>query len=194
MLLLTRAVFCRMLDVESVRTTEARLSYRVAREPVAINRHLSPQVTFVVGRTDGKEESRVQTHPSKATVYYDDSCPLCRAETAQLRVIDRDGALCVVDVPEKGTDLPHGLAPHQAIGRFHVRAANGQRLSGAAAFVNLRSRLPGWRWRARAAAPPGAVTALERGYRLFLPVPPYISRRFGSLHRGLGRADPGRGQ
>jgi predicted DCC family thiol-disulfide oxidoreductase YuxK len=60
--------------------------------------------------------------------------------------------------------------------RFHVRAGDGRVLSGAAAFVEVWTRLPQWRWAARAASLPGAITALEFGYRMFLPVRPFVSR------------------
>jgi predicted DCC family thiol-disulfide oxidoreductase YuxK len=66
--------------------------------------------------------------------------------------------------------------------RFHVRAGDGRVLSGAAAFVEVWTRLPRWRWAARAASLPGALAALELGYRMFLPVRPFISRL---LRRGL---------
>ncbi len=71
--------------------------------------------------------------------------------------------------------------------RFHVRAGDGRLLSGAAAFVEVWARLPRWRWAARAASIPGALTVLEWGYRRFLPIRPLISRLFDRLRRfGMG--------
>jgi predicted DCC family thiol-disulfide oxidoreductase YuxK len=67
--------------------------------------------------------------------------------------------------------------------RFHVRARNGELLSGAAAFIEVWARLPRWRWAARAAALPGAIATLELGYRLFLPVRPFISRFCGKMQQ-----------
>ena len=134
----------------------------------------------------------MQTKLSKSTLYFDGSCPLCRAEIAHYRRADRGAALCFVDVSEKDTNLPNGLTRLQAMKRFHVRSAGGQLLSGAAAFVEVWRRLPSWRWAANAAALPGAMAALELGYRLFLPVRPSISRLFSSLQRRLGRIDQGR--
>src|SRR5208337_3940904 len=99
------------------------------------------------------------------------------------------GALSFVDVSETYASLLTDLTKHLAMERFHVRAENGQLLSGAAAFVEVWSRLPRWRWAARAATLPGAMTALEHGYRLFLPVRPLISRIFGNLQKPLGRVD-----
>ena len=65
--------------------------------------------------------------------------------------------------------------------RFHVRASDGRVLSGAAAFVEVWTRLPKWRWAARAAALPGVLTTLEFGYRMFLPVRPFISHSYGRI-------------
>ncbi len=134
----------------------------------------------------------MQTKRSKSTVYFDGSCPLCRVEIAHYRGADRGAALCFVDVSEKETVLPNDLSRQQAMERFHVRGADGQILSGAKAFVEVWSRLPGWRWAANATALPGAIAALELGYRLFLPVRPFISRLFSSLQRRLGHIDPER--
>ena len=67
----------------------------------------------------------------------------------------------------------------QATGAFYLARA---------AFVEVWSRLPGWRWAARAATLPGALAVLEWGYRMFLPVRPFISRLFGRVlqHRAVG--------
>jgi len=131
----------------------------------------------------------VQTEILKSTVYFDGSCPLCRAEIAHCRSINHAGALSFVDVSETDASLLTDLTQQQAMERFHVRAGNGQLLSGAAAFVEVWSRLPRWRWAARAATLPGVTPALEHGYRLFLPVRPLISRLFGNLQKLVGRAD-----
>jgi len=75
--------------------------------------------------------------------------------------------------------------------RFHVRASDGRVISGAAAFVEVWSLLPTWRWAASAASLPGALIALEWGYRIFLPVRTFSSRLFGRalrLHAIIGGA------
>ncbi len=118
---------------------------------------------------------------SKSTVYFDGSCPLCRAEIGLYRSRDQADALCFVDVSATGAATPQGLTQRQAMERFHVRAGDGRVLSGAAAFVEVWSRLPGWRWAAHAAALPGVLAVLELGYRMFLPIRPIISGLLGRV-------------
>ena len=119
----------------------------------------------------------------KSTVYFDGSCSLCSAEIGYYRRKDQDRALCFVDISETGAAAPDGITKERAMRRFHVRASDGRLLSGAAAFVEVWTRLPRWRWAARAASLPGALIVLERGYRIFLPVRPFISRLFGQALR-----------
>ena len=125
----------------------------------------------------------------KSMVYFDGSCSLCRAEIGYYRRKDQDRSLCFVDISETSAAPPEGVSQERAMKRFHVRASDGRLLHGAAAFVEVWTRLPRWRWAARAASLPGALIALEWGYRLFLPVRPFISRFFGRvlrLYAGIG--------
>ena len=119
----------------------------------------------------------------KLMVYFDGSCPLCRAEIRYYQCKDQDRALCFIDISETGAVPPEGITQERAMKRFHVRASDGRVLSGAAAFVEVWTRLPRWRWAARAASLPGALITLEWGYRIFLPVRPFLSHFFG---RALG--------
>jgi predicted DCC family thiol-disulfide oxidoreductase YuxK len=119
----------------------------------------------------------------KSTVYFDGSCPLCRAEIGYYRRKDQSGSLCFVDVSESGALTPQGVTQRGAMERFHVRASDGRVLSGAAAFVEVWTRLPKWRWAARIASLPGVLATMELGYRMFLPVRPSISRLFGRVQR-----------
>ena len=123
------------------------------------------------------------TDPPRSTVYYDGSCPLCRAEIGHYRRKDQSGALCFLDVSEPTAVIPDGLTQQQAMKRFHVRTGRGTIVSGAAAFVEVWARLPGWRWAARAAALPGVLALLELGYRLFLPARPTLAAIFGRVKR-----------
>jgi predicted DCC family thiol-disulfide oxidoreductase YuxK len=125
----------------------------------------------------------VESEHPKSTVYFDGSCPLCRAEIGYYRRTDQAGSLCFVDVSESAALTPEGTTQQQAMERFHVRASDGRILSGAAAFVEVWSRLPKWRLAARAASLPGVLPVLEWGYRMFLPVRPLMSRLFGRVLR-----------
>lgn len=119
----------------------------------------------------------------KLTVFFDGSCPLCRAEIGYYRRKDQYRALCFVDISGPGTIPPEGVTQQRAMKRFHVRAIDGRVVSGAAAFVEVWTRLPRWRWAARAASVPGTLIALELAYRIFLLLRPYISRIFGRVLR-----------
>ena len=130
------------------------------------------------------------TEPARSTVYFDGACPLCRTEIDYYRRCDRDGALCFVDVSEASAAMPTDLDRARALQRFHVRVNDGSLVSGAAAFIEVWRRLPGWRMAAWIAALPGVPAMLELGYRLFLLVRPGIARRFGrSLARRAARRE-----
>jgi predicted DCC family thiol-disulfide oxidoreductase YuxK len=133
----------------------------------------------------------VNSELPKSTVYFDGSCSLCRAEIGYYRRKDQDRALCFIDISENSAVPPEGITKERAMKRFHVRASDGRVLSGAAAFVEVWTRLPRWRWAASAASLPGALIALEWGYRIFLPVRTFSSRLFGRalrLHAIIGGA------
>jgi predicted DCC family thiol-disulfide oxidoreductase YuxK len=115
----------------------------------------------------------------KSTAYFDGSCPLCRAEIDHYRRQDIENSLRFVDISRTTETLPYLLTQQQAMKRFRILTGNGRLVSGAAAFVDVWSRLPRWRWAARVASLPVAMTILEFGYRLFLPVRPILSRLFG---------------
>lgn len=118
-------------------------------------------------------------HPSKPealTVLYDGACPLCRREIAHVQGLAAhrpDSALCFIDVSAAESPVPPQERA-RLLARFHVQLADGSRLDGAAAFVAMWARLPGWRWLARAARLPGALPALEWAYRGFLRVRPRL--------------------
>ncbi|MDP4004958.1 thiol-disulfide oxidoreductase DCC family protein [Methylobacterium sp. NEAU K] len=126
------------------------------------------------------------SHPAPEkdlSVYYDGGCPLCRAEIDHYRRCAGADQLTFVDIgravpaPELGPDLDRDAA----LRRFHVRAADGQLVSGAAAFSRLWRTLPGWRWLGRLVdlrvlGFQPVLPIAERAYRLSLPLRPRLAR------------------
>jgi predicted DCC family thiol-disulfide oxidoreductase YuxK len=125
--------------------------------------------------------AKIDSEATQSVVYFDGSCSLCNAEIGYYRRSDVADALCFVDVSKTNVELEKGLNPLQAMQRFHVRTREGKLISGAAAFVEVWSRLPNWKWVAQVAALPGAISILEICYKMFLPVRPLISRLFAKI-------------
>ncbi len=121
--------------------------------------------------------SRPEPHET-LTVLYDGGCPLCRREIAHVRGLaekQADSALCFVDVSHgAGSDSEFAAERARLLARFHVQRSDGSRLDGAAAFVAMWSRLPGWRWLARLARLPGMLFLFELAYRAFLRLRPLL--------------------
>lgn len=129
-----------------------------------------------------------------ATVFFDANCPLCRREIDYYRRLDRGASLCFVDVSAPGAPTPLGVDQAQALARFHVHSSDDRVVSGAAAFVAVWTLLPGWRWAARLARLPGALSLLELGYRHFLPVRPHLARWLSRTPRIADGNDVERGR
>lgn len=111
--------------------------------------------------------------PAVLCVYYDGACPLCRAEIASYQRTEGAEALRWVDASASGEgELGPGLDAATALARMHVRRADGTLLQGAAAFAEIWSQLPRWRWLARIARWPGVLPVLDVLYTVFLAVRP----------------------
>jgi 3-demethoxyubiquinol 3-hydroxylase len=112
------------------------------------------------------------------TVLYDGACPLCRREIAHAKgLADQAGssALSFVDISEGAScAMSYAQDRPKLLARFHVERSDGSRLNGAAAFVAMWERLPGWRWLAKFARWPGATALLELAYRGFLKLRPML--------------------
>lgn len=116
-------------------------------------------------------------------IYYDGGCPLCRAEIDHYRRCQGADRLDFVDVGHEASapDLGAGLDRGTALARFHVRDADGQLVSGAAAFARLWRALPGWRWLGRLVdlrifGVRPILPIAEAAYRLSLPLRPRLAR------------------
>ncbi|AYO82185.1 thiol-disulfide oxidoreductase DCC family protein [Methylobacterium brachiatum] len=127
---------------------------------------------------------------SDLTVYYDGGCPLCRAEIGHYRQCRGAERIAFVDVGRTAPEV--GLGPDldraDALRRFHVRDADGQLVSGAAAFARLWRVLPQWHWLGRlldlrvfGLRP--LLPLAEAAYRLSLPLRPRLARLIARRHR-----------
>lgn len=112
------------------------------------------------------------------TVLYDGACPLCRREISHVQTLAEhrpESGLCFLDLSRENGDVT--LSPEERsmlLARFHVERVDGSRLSGAAAFVAMWRRLPGWRWLAKLSDLPGMLRLMEWAYRGFLRVRPAL--------------------
>ncbi len=114
---------------------------------------------------------------SSLNVYYDGSCPLCRAEISFYQRRKSSSEVNWVDVSvDADLLLPDGLDQEQAMSRFHVATEHGQTLSGARAFLELWKQYPGLKWLAKMGCWPPLAFLLEKAYCAFLRFRPYLSR------------------
>ena len=113
---------------------------------------------------------------SKAEVYFDGACPLCRWEIDTYRKLDRAQAVDWVDVHavSSDTDLGPDLDRTTALARFHVRTEAGDLLEGGRAFAYLWTRMPRTRWLGVVFSRPPLVWVLVAAYPVFLKVRPVL--------------------
>jgi predicted DCC family thiol-disulfide oxidoreductase YuxK len=70
------------------------------------------------------------------TLYYDGTCPLCRAEIDYLRHKDREGQLDFVDITTAKDDLESlGLSCERAMQLMQGRLQNGEVIEGVPVFA-----------------------------------------------------------
>jgi len=110
---------------------------------------------------------------SATTVWYDGACPLCRAEIAWMRRLDRARRIAWVDVASPTAACPIDRAA--LLRRFHARA-DGQLYSGAAAFAAMWRAIPLLRPLGLAARHRAVLALLERLYLGFLRGRPSLQR------------------
>ena len=119
-------------------------------------------------------------------VYHDGSCPVCRLEIGRYRRSAGAKRIDFVDVSDPETDPGPDLPREDAMGRFHVRLPSGELKSGASAFVQVWRVLTYWRPAAIIASLPGAIPALDFGYRLVSPFRPAVARLLTRFGRSAG--------
>ena len=132
--------------------------------------------------------------PTKATVqeltvFFDGSCPLCRAEIGIYQGCQGAEQVAFVDVSTlAGGPVAPNLDQASAMARFHVMQSDGTLASGAAGFARLWLALPGWRWLGRLMMMPLVLPAAELAYRLLLPIRPLLQRLWRWRYPDLPRA------
>ncbi|MGB3795104.1 MAG: DUF393 domain-containing protein [Alteraurantiacibacter sp.] len=110
------------------------------------------------------------------TVWFDGACPLCRREIAGLRKLDRREAIDFVDISSGLSEgEPQGcpVSSEDLSARFHAREGD-RLLSGAAAFAAMWRAIPILRPMGEIARIPPVLWVLERLYRRFLIIRPYL--------------------
>jgi len=101
-------------------------------------------------------------------VLFDGGCPLCAREIAHYRRLGGKTALNWLDINhEPELEARYGIRPADAMARFHVCDAQGRWHSGAWAFAELWSHLPGYRHAAAALRGLRLLRLLDRGYAAF---------------------------
>jgi predicted DCC family thiol-disulfide oxidoreductase YuxK len=119
--------------------------------------------------------SRAGSAP-RLTVWFDGACPLCAAEIAMMRRLDRRRAIAFIDVAQPGAATSCPIDRRELLARFHARRRDGRIVSGAAAFAAMWSELPGLRLVGWLAQRPPLVWFLEVLYRIFLLIRPATQR------------------
>jgi predicted DCC family thiol-disulfide oxidoreductase YuxK len=102
-------------------------------------------------------------------VFFDGACPVCRREIAAYRDMRGMEAIIWRDV---AVEPVAGLDRKAALARFHVRCADGEITSGAAAFLAVWRATPRLAPLARLLDRPPFRGLLEIGYRGFLRIRP----------------------
>jgi predicted DCC family thiol-disulfide oxidoreductase YuxK len=109
--------------------------------------------------------------PIPLTVYYDGVCPVCSREIAMYRRQAGASAIAWIDATScEASELGIGLSRQTALGRLHVRTADGALASGASAFTTLWQQLPRTARLGRLLHRQPLLWLLEIGYRALLLV------------------------
>jgi predicted DCC family thiol-disulfide oxidoreductase YuxK len=115
-------------------------------------------------------QDQVHDQPTgrRPLVLFDGGCPMCRREIAHYMRLRGAQQIEWVDIAAAATDLAAlGVDRAEAMARFHVRDRSGRWQTGAHAFVELWSHLPGYAVLARGLRSVRLVGLLERAYQPF---------------------------
>lgn len=107
-------------------------------------------------------------------MWYDSECPLCIREIMLMRRLDKRNAIDFVEI-QSATDCP--LDAETLMARFHARERGQPIVSGAAAFAAMWRAIPLLRPFGLLAKFRPVLWLLERFYRAFLRIRPWLQRR-----------------
>ena len=111
---------------------------------------------------------------AQVTVWYDNDCPLCVREIRLMRRLDRRRAINFVSI-QGATGCP--ISTDELMTRFHAQERGEPIVSGAAAFAAMWRAIPVLRPLGLLAGFRPFLWILERMYRGFLAVRPWLQRR-----------------
>ena len=112
------------------------------------------------------------------TVWYDNECPLCVREIALMRRLDKRRQIDFV-VAQSASGCP--VDTRTLLERFHARERDEPIVSGAAAFAAMWRAIPVLRPLGLVARFRPVLWLLERLYRGFLVIRPWLQRRVPPL-------------
>ena len=114
------------------------------------------------------------------TVWYDSDCPLCVREIRLMRRLDRRRAIDFVSIQD-GTACP--ISTDELMKRFHAQERGNPVVSGAAAFAAMWRAIPVLRPFGLLARFRPVLWVLERLYRGFLVIRPWLQQRLSRVDR-----------
>lgn len=100
-----------------------------------------------------------------------------------MRRLDRRGAIAFVDIADPGTEPSCPVSRDALLARFHAQAPNKPIVSGAAAFAAMWRAIPLLAPIGHLARVPPVMWLVERAYRAFLKLRPWLQRRLSSSAR-----------
>lgn len=117
-------------------------------------------------------------HNHMVTVWYDNDCPLCVREIRLMRRLDRRRAIEFVSI-QGSSGCP--ISTTKLMKRFHAQERGEPIVSGAAAFAAMWRAIPVLRPLGLLARFRPVLWILERMYRGFLIIRPWLQRRARQL-------------
>jgi len=110
----------------------------------------------------------------QVTVWYDSDCPLCIREINLMRRLDKRNAIDFVEIQ---TAVGCPIDTDELMQRFHAQERGEPIVSGAAAFAAMWRAIPILKPLGLLARFRPVLWVLERMYRGFLKVRPWLQRR-----------------